>query len=346
MNSWWSNITQKCNQGALQEGTQPMEKRSLGKSSLMLSPIGLGCWQFSKGRGFSGSMWPVLGDDIIRDIVSVSLNGGINWFDTAEIYGRGNSERALKNALQDLSVQPDSIKIADKWFPLLRFAASITRTFGERESNLAPYPIDLYQIHFPGSISFLSSQMERMADLFENQKIKAVGLSNFSAAGMYKAAEALDKRGITLASNQVNYNLLEREIENNGILSAAKELDAAIIAYSPLAQGLLTGKFHEDPGLIKNRPGFRKFSSPFKKKNLERTAPLVHEIELLSKKYSKTPAQIALNWIISFHKEQIFAIPGASTVRHAEQNAAAMDFSLEEEDLRRIDKISRRIHRE
>ncbi len=320
-----------------------MEKRALGRTSLMLSPVGLGCWQFSKGKGFSGSMWPVLDDDVIRDIVSVSLKGGINWFDTAEIYGRGNSERALNHALQSLTIEPDSIKIADKWFPLFRFAASISRSFGDRKSNLAPYPIDLYQIHFPGSISCLSSQMDRMAGLLKEKEIKAVGLSNFSAAGMHKAAEVLDRHGIHLASNQVPYNLLEREVEKNGILSAAKEIGAAIIAYSPLAQGLLTGKFHENPGLIKNRPGFRKYSSKFKKKNLERTAPVIHEIELLSKKYSKTPAQIALNWIISFHKEQMFVIPGASTVRHAEQNAAAMDFTPEKEDLLRIDKISGRI---
>jgi len=105
------------------------EFRNLGKSGLAVSPIGLGCWQFAQGKGLFGNTWGIVGDEEIREIVRLTLEGGVNWFDTAEAYGGGESERALARALPSLGVKPEDVVIATKWLPVFRRAASIRRRF-------------------------------------------------------------------------------------------------------------------------------------------------------------------------------------------------------------------------
>jgi aryl-alcohol dehydrogenase-like predicted oxidoreductase len=156
---------------------------------------------------------------------------------------------------------------------------------------------------------------------------------------MKNAWEALDKKGIPLASNQVLYSLLNRKIESNGVMEMAKKLGISIIAYSPLAQGLVTGKFHDNPELLKNI-GFRKYSSQFKPKGLEKSLPLVKLVQKLAVKYDVTPSQIALNWLIHFHGNTVVAIPGATKEIHAKENTGAMSFKLSKEDMARLDKES------
>lgn len=282
-----------------------------------------------------------MADDLIQQMVRISLEGGINWFDTAEIYGNGASEMALAASLRNLGKKPGEIIMATKWWPMFRTASNIQKTIDRRIAALAPYPIDLYQVHQPWGFSNEKAEMEAMAKLVMEYKIGYVGVSNFSAKQMRSAWEALQKHDIQLVSNQVRYSLLDRKIESNGILQAAKELGITIIAYSPLAQGLVTGKFHDNPDLLKNI-GMRKYSSPFKPTGLEKSRPLIATIQALAIKYGVTPSQIALNWLINFHGETVVAIPGATRESHAKENAGAMTFSLAADDLSLLDNMSAR----
>lgn len=313
--------------------------RPLGQTKMMVTPIGLGCWQFSKQKNLAGKFWPTLEDDLITKVVALSLEGGINWFDTAEIYGNGASEKALSKALQAAGKKPGEILIATKWWPMFRFATNIPKTIGERISALSPYPIDLHQVHQPWGFSNEKAEVSEMARILKAGKIKYIGVSNYSAEKMKNAWETLDKLGIPLASNQVPYSLLNRKIESNGTLDMAKKLGVSIIAYSPLAQGLVTGKFHDNPELLKNI-GLRKHSSLFKPAGLEKSRPLITTIKELAVKYNVTPSQVALNWIINYHGDMVVAIPGATKEIHVKENTGAMSFRLSDVDMLRLDKES------
>ena len=313
--------------------------RKLGKSDLEITPIGLGCWQFSKRGNLCGRFWPSLEDELIQNIVGVSLEGGINWFDTAEAYGQGASEKMLSKSLTALGKKPGDVIIATKWWPLFRTASNIVQTIDRRLACLGPFPIDLYQVHQPYSFSSEIKEMEAMAKLVQARKIRHVGVSNFSARKARSAWETLHRSGIDLVSNQVPYSLLNRKIETNGVLDSAKELGMTIIAYSPLAQGLLTGKFHDHPELLKNI-GFRKYSSLFKPKGLAKSRPVIDLVKKLALKYEATPSQIALNWLIHSHGETVVAIPGSTKVKQAEENAAAMRFTLSPDDRQLLDEVS------
>jgi len=314
--------------------------RTLGKSDIKITPIGLGCWQFSKSGNFAGKFWPYLEDDVILGIVRISLEGGINWFDTAEIYGNGASEKMLAKSLTMLGKKPGDIIVATKWSPIFRTASNIAKTIDERLSCLNPFPIDLYQVHNPYGFSSEVKEMEAMAKLVREKKVKNVGVSNFSTKKMRSAWETLQKEGINLISNQVKYNLLSRQIETNGIMETAKELGITIIAYSPLAQGLVTGKFHDNPEMVKNT-GFRKHYSVFKPKGLEKSRPVIEAVKNLALKYGATTSQIALSWLINFHGDTVVAIPGATKAKHAEENAAAMKLRLSPEDMKLLDDITK-----
>jgi aryl-alcohol dehydrogenase-like predicted oxidoreductase len=317
------------------------ERRRLGRTSIEITPVGLGCWQFSSGFGLVGGFWEALPQETIDEIVRVAVAGGINWFDTAEAYGRGRSEQALAHALAAAGRKDGDVVVATKWWPIPRTAKSIGTTVGDRLRCLGSFSIDLHQVHQPFSFSSVEAEMEAMADLVAAKTIRAVGVSNFSAAQMRRAHSALEKRGIPLASNQVRYSLVDRRIESNGVLAAARELGVTIIAYSPLGQGILSGKFHADPALIRSRPGPRRFLSPFRASGLARTQPLVEELQRIAAARAVTASQVALNWLLHFHGETVVAIPGASRPRHAEEAAGAMGFRLTDDEMAQLEALSR-----
>jgi len=313
--------------------------RPLGRTGIMVTPIGLGCWQFSKQKNMAGKFWPTLEDKLIERIVSLSVDGGLNWFDTAEIYGGGESEKALSKALKAAGKKPGDVIVATKWWPMFRFASNIKKTINERIRVLDPFTIDLYQVHQPWSFSGENSEMSAMAELVNRKLIKAVGVSNFSAQKMENSWETLQKFGIPLATNQVRYNLLDRKIESNGVMDRAKKLGITIIAYSPLAQGIVTGKFHDNPKLLKNI-GFRRYSSQFKSKGLEKSQPVIILLKELAFKYNVTAAQVALNWIIQYNGDMVVAIPGATKEIHVKENLGAMSLRISDEDMGRLDNVS------
>jgi aryl-alcohol dehydrogenase-like predicted oxidoreductase len=314
--------------------------RTLGNSNAQITPIGLGCWQFSQRKNMAGKFWPSLPQEEIDEIVRHSIEGGINWFDTAEAYGDGASERALSSALHKLAKTDEEVFVATKWWPILRTASSIKNTIDDRIKALDGYSIDLYQIHNPMSFSSIQKQMENMVYLVRENKIKHIGVSNFSAKSTRLAHEYLQRNGLSLASNQVKYSMLDRHIESNGVLETAKKLGITIIAYSPLEQGLLTGKFHDDPSIVKKRAGFRKFQPKYKSSGLKKSQPVIDELKKIAEKYQATPAQVALNWLIHFHGETVVAIPGATKLKHVEDNCKAMNFQLTEEEMKRLDELS------
>jgi aryl-alcohol dehydrogenase-like predicted oxidoreductase len=241
--------------------------------------------------------------------------------------------------LVELGKNPGDVIVATKWWPMFRFASNILKTIDVRLKCLDPFPIDLYQVHQPYGFSSEVKEMEAMAKLVEARKIRYVGVSNFSAKQMRSAWETLQKFGISLVSNQVQYSLLQRKIETNGVLNTAKELGITIIAYSPLAQGLVTGKFHDNPELLKNI-GFRKYTSMFKPKGLEKSRPVTDLVKKLALNYEVTPSQVALNWLINFHGESVVAIPGATKAQHAKENTGTMKFRLSQEDMQLLDDVS------
>jgi len=313
----------------------------LGASDTWLSPIGLGTWQFSQGHGLVGKFWPQLNEALMLSIVEEALRYGINWFDTAEVYGGGKSEEALASALDTLMVSDDEVFIATKWWPAFRSARSLDATIHERLRRLHQRRITLYQIHQPYSRSSIAEQMRAMARLLDAGQIRYAGVSNFSQTQMIEAHRLLKSHGHPLVSNQVRYHLLDRRIETNGVLRAAEDLGISIIAYSPLAQGLLTGKFHQN----KIRPsGMRRIDPHFRPSYLAKTQPLIDTLKTLAEKYQVSSAQVALNWLITRPGHGVFAIPGATRVSQAAQNAGAMGWNLSSSDRDWLSQVSLNTH--
>jgi aryl-alcohol dehydrogenase-like predicted oxidoreductase len=312
--------------------------RSLGKTGIRVSPIGLGVMELSGGGGLLGRAFPVIPQEEKNAIIQAALDGGINWFDTAEIYGSGVSERSLASGLKAAGKQPGEVVIATKWSPFLRTARNIPRTIKDRLRFLDGFPVDLYYIHQPVSFSSAEAEMNAMADLVEAGKIRSVGVSNFNAKRMRRAHAALEKRGLPLATNQVRYSLVDRKIETDGTLAAARELGVTITAYTPLGSGLLSGKYHQNPGLLKHKSFIWRGRI---QRHLEASRPLVAALGEIGEKYQASAAQVALNWLIWFNGELVVTIPGATKAQQAVENAAAMGFRLSDAELARLDELSR-----
>jgi aryl-alcohol dehydrogenase-like predicted oxidoreductase len=311
-----------------------MQTITLGQDGLTVTALGIGTWAWGDKLFWSyGSDYGVAQ---VKEAFEATLDSGISFFDTAEIYGLGESETLLGRFMKE---QGRSAQIATKYFPVpWRFTGqSVSDALTESLKRLQVEQVALYQVHMP--FSFFMSQetlMNALADEVKRGRIATVGVSNYSAEQMREAHGYLAARGVPLAVNQVPYSLLTRKIETNGILDTARELGVTILAYSPLAQGLLTGKYTLEKYI--EPTGARRIDPRFSKSGLEKIALVMKVLHQLGEKYDRTPAQVSLNWLIA---QGVVPIPGAKTAQQAIQNAGALGWSLAQEEVAQLEQVTR-----
>jgi aryl-alcohol dehydrogenase-like predicted oxidoreductase len=301
----------------------------LGPTEIALRPLGLGVWQWGD------SYWSYdvsTSYENARNAFIGTLDAGITLIDTAEAYAKGESERTLGKLMAETGRKPF---IATKFQPLPRLRSSSVGLALDRSlERLGVESVDLYQIHHPYSVLRMEGVLGRLADAVKAGKVKHVGVSNYSASLMRKAHRVLAARGVPLVSNQVHYSLLHRAPETNGVLDACKELDITLIAYSPLAQGALTGKYGPGRGKV---TGTRRFRKTFR--GLKAAMPVIEALEEIGRAHDRTAAQVALNWLAA--QPNVIPIPGAKDGRQAAENAGAIDFELTEVESALLDGLTR-----
>ncbi|MFQ5885334.1 MAG: aldo/keto reductase [Thermoplasmata archaeon] len=297
----------------------------LGKSDLKVSRIGLGTLQF-------GPAW--IGDkEIMKKVINCALDNGINFIDTAERYGLGISESVIGETIKERGDRDDLVIATKVSIIHLRYK-DVIKAAEASLKRLQTDVIDLYQIHAPSCYTPTSETMKAMDELLKEGKVRYVGLSNYPVCRTKEAINCL-KNG-DIISNQVEYSVLMRDIEHE-ILPFLREAGIATIAYSPLAMGILTGKYDETTEIPKEDP---RLGDPlFKnKENLGSVQPVISIMREIAEAHEATVAQVALNWLMRF--DDIFPIPGAKTPEHVESNVDTMKWKLSEEEWNRITEAS------
>lgn len=292
-----------------------------------ISVIGVGTWQFGSRE------WGYGEDYATREagaIVARALDLGVNLIDTAEVYAFGRSERIVGRAVAG---RREQAFVATKVFPVLPLAPVVVQRGRASARRLGVATIDLYQVHWPNPLVPVGTTMDGMARLVEAGVVRHVGVSNFDAARWREAEAALGRPVLT---NQVQYSLVARGPERD-VLPHARDAGRIVIAHSPLAQGLLSGRYD---GRVTPRGGVRAASARFRPDNLERAQPLLGALQAVATAHGATPAQVALAWVI--RHPNVVAIPGASTVAQLEQNVAAADLALSDEDAARLTEAAER----
>ncbi len=309
----------------------------LGKTRVMVSRIGIGTLTWgdpSESRPWSSpriAYGPAGAEEDQKNALEVSLQAGINFIDTAAMYGLGASERMIGK----LTTGRDVI-IATK-FPkyfFITMTSSLPQNLQESLDRLQRKTVDLYQVHYPFPWLSIPGMMRLMADAVEKGRVRAVGVSNFSERQLRIAHKILSEYGIPLASNQVEYSLLHRNPEVDGVLEACRDLGVTLIAYMPLSMGALTGKYNE-----KNKPaGLRRYLGFYWGREFRKVLQLVDLLRKIGDKYSKSPGQVALRWLME--QEGVIPIPGVRNGKQAEHTAGTLSFALDRADQEAIDKAS------
>lgn len=301
-----------------------IDKVEIGKTGVKVSAIGLGTWQWGSQSWGYGKEY---GEEELIEAFKRAVELGINFFDTAEIYGGGLSETILGKALRE--VRREEVVIASKVFPTKLRERGVRKALERSLRRLNTSYIDLYQVHWPPLLMTIPRMMRALEKLWREGKIRAIGVSNFSLGQLRRAQESLSSAEV--ASNQVEYSILNRKAEKELIPYCVKE-KITLIAYSPLAQGALTGKYAPA-----QRPSdkVRRINLLFTPEGLRAIQPLFNTLQEIAKNRGKTPAQVALNWIIRW--PNTIAIPGAKRPRHAEEAAGAMGWRLSRGELDMIE---------
>ena len=283
-----------------------------------MSAIGVGCWQFGSADWGYGKKY---GETTAGEIVNTALDLGVNLIDTAEAYARGASEAIVGRAIAG---RRDDAFVATKVTPVAPTATRVAEHGRQSALRLGIDVIDLYQIHWPNPVFPIRPQMEGMRALLDDGIIRNVGVSNFNASRWASADDALD---LPVLSNQVSFSLLHRKPDRGGNVKYAQENDRIVIAYSPLAMGILGGKYSaENPP-----PGSARTRNPIcLPENLARAEPLLDAVRRVAASHDATPAQVALAWLI--RKPNVVAIPGASSVDQLRHNVAAADVDLTDDE--------------
>lgn len=306
------------------------EQTSLGQSELQVPRLGVGAMTWGDPKGLA-RLHPAQiayggahGIEEETRALEASIAAGANFFDTAAMYSGGAAERRLGELAHGRDVLiatkfPGGISFKTEDLPK-ELEASLARL--DRDS------IDLYQHHFPNQRVSIPTLMDQLAEAVESGKVKSVGVSNYSVEQMREAHAALAKRGIPLASNQVQYSLVYRKPEVDGVLDACRELGVTLIAYSPLGMGALTGKYSSQ-----HRAGgfFRRILPSFSSKAMDALQPVIKLLRGIGERYGKTPSQVALRWLIE--NPTVLPIAGAKNGKQAEENAGALSFSITPQEM-------------
>ena len=306
-----------------------MKKRSLGNSEVQITPILMGTWQAGK------KMWAGIDDNESIEAIRAAVDAGITTIDTAEVYGSGHSEQIVAQAVSDIR---DRLEYASKVFANHLKYDEVIEACDRSLTNLKTDYLDLYQIHWPSG-SFGNEQvpieetMNALNKLKEDGKIRAIGVSNFNRQQLAEAS----KYG-RIDSLQPPYSLFWRKIEQDAIPYCI-EHNISVLAYSSMAQGLLTGKFK--PGHEFEPEDHRSDNVLFQGENFKRAQRALEQLKPIAEKHNCTLAQLSLAWLIA--QPQSNAIAGARTAEQASDNAKAAEVNLSTEELEEIDRIGRQV---
>ncbi len=303
--------------------SNPQAQRiAFGSTDLQVSPLGIGTNRWGERRK---------ADPRLRPTFESALAAGINFFDTAEIYNLGGSERTLGQFLRSAS---RNAVTATKFvpFPWRLSRSSLTAAMRASLGRLSLAQVDLYLIHVPLPPVKIETWMDALAEARDAGLVRAVGVSNFNARQTRRAHAALAKHGIPLACNQVEYSPLKRDIERNGVLSVCREIGATVVAYRPIAGGLLTGRYAlEGPA---GRRRWRIYSCEY----LGMIRPVIDLLRKIGEAHGgKTPSQVALNWSMC---KGMLPIPGATKEKHMRENAGALGWRLGDDEIGSLDEAS------
>ncbi len=291
--------------------------------------FGIGTWAWGDrlywgfGRGYQ--------EADIKDAFQWLLNCGIRFFDTAEVYGQGKSEEMLGRFIAETD-QP--VQVATKFMPLpWRLSRkALLRALRNSLKRLGLTSVDLYQMHMPLPPVTVETWMAAMAEAVQDGLVRAVGVSNYGCVQMQRAYDALASEGINLAANQVEYHLLNRSVETSGLLKLGQELGVRMIAYSPLASGVLTGKYTPEKPL----QGMR--ANRYSRATLAKVQPLIRLMQKIGGEHEgKTPSQVALNWVMC---KGMIPIPGVKTLEQAQDNLGGLGWRLSDAEVARLDDAS------
>lgn len=320
--------------------TRVKDAVELGASGVHVSAVGAGAWSWGDRSGYWG-YGKEYGKDASKDAYQALMEGGVNFIDTAEVYGFGMSEEFLGEFMKETKGKYDQEPaVATKFAPLpWRFTEdSVVDALKDSLKRLGREKVELYMQHWPG---FFLNAFSNDAYLNGLAKCKdmgladAIGVSNFNKSRLREAHEKLAGKGVVLASNQVQYSLIYRAPESNGVMDTCKELGITLVAYSPLAQGLLTGKYSLNNKPTGPRKGF------FTDEKLRQVEPLVGLMKEVGQGHgNKTPAQVAINWTIC---KGALPIPGVKTVGQAEEVIGSIGWRLNEDEIASLEKTAQGI---
>jgi aryl-alcohol dehydrogenase-like predicted oxidoreductase len=293
--------------------------RQLGNTDLNISPIIMGAWQYGCER-----YWGEVPTKDACDVIAKAVDKGINTIDTA--IGYDGSEEIVGKAIR---------KIRDKVIVISKGGADPLKMEKRLDISLSRMNlevIDLYLVHYPDYDIPIEDTIGGMVRLKEKGKIRHIGVSNFTGQQLSRALTVSD-----VACCQQAYNLMWREIEDRGTLKVCVDNNVGVLAYSPLGQGLLTGKIRSEADMPKREGDIRHLTLLFKGEAFKAGLSMVEHLDALSAKYGKTPAQIAVNWVVS-QKGVTAAIVGSKTVKQLEDNLGALGWEMEESDYESLSK--------
>jgi aryl-alcohol dehydrogenase-like predicted oxidoreductase len=311
-----------------------MQTKRLGQTDMHVTPIGVGAWAMG-GSGWAFAWGPQDDDDSIAAI-HAALDRGINWIDTAAVYGLGHSEEVVAKALQDRSPKPYVFtKCARIWNERAEIGKSLKADSVRREleaslRRLKVDTIDLYQIHWPEPDEEVEEGWTTLAKLKQEGKVRHIGVSNFNA-GQMKRAQAI----APIATLQPPYSLISPEIEES-ILPYAAANGIGVIVYSPMKSGLLSGTMTRERVASLPSDDFRKRTPNFQEPLLSRNLELAELLRAIGKRHGRTPGEVAIAWTLR-HPPVTAAIVGMRSAQQVHGVIGAAEFRLSAEELAEID---------